>query len=99
MARKNVNLVFPKILGFEHYINLNFRGSAEINHRVYALLCGLSSLRWLEAIANSIKLIKGSLQMFPQDRSEHLSYVVAAIFMKTVQGNKTTSYISTRPRN
>ncbi|MEJ6487961.1 hypothetical protein N0Y54_43250 [Nostoc punctiforme UO1] len=38
MSRKNVNLVFPKILGFERYIDVIFMGAAEINHRVYALL-------------------------------------------------------------
>jgi hypothetical protein len=35
------------------------------------------------------------LQTFPLDKSEHISYVVAAIFMKTLQDNQTTLYIST----
>ena len=36
MSRKNVNLVFPRILGFERYIDVIFMGAAKINHRVYA---------------------------------------------------------------
>ncbi|MBD2248173.1 hypothetical protein [Nostoc sp. FACHB-888] len=45
MSRKNVNLVFPEILGFERYIDVIFMGAAKINHRVYALLCAKARTR------------------------------------------------------